>query len=70
MPKKHAKVVNRATTVKDDVYLFLIFFPVAHYQRVGEITLVTVFGIPVYKKVGGRRAFWPFLIVIDEDEVS
>ena len=33
----------------------LIFFPFATYKRVGEVALLIVFGVPVYRRVGDTR---------------
>ena len=31
----------------------LILFPIATYRSVGEVAILTILGIPVYKQVGG-----------------
>ena len=35
--------------------LYILFFPFARYTRVGDIRLVKVIGVPVYKQVGGVK---------------
>ena len=35
--------------------LYILFFPFASYTRVGDIRLVKVIGVPVYKQVGGVK---------------
>ena len=37
---------------------FFVFFPIATYTRVGDVSLLTIFGIPVYKKVGDLKAIF------------
>ena len=43
-------------------YVFVIF-PFATYKRVGEIGLLTVFGIPIYKRVDAVRSLFGFKYV-------
>lgn len=45
-----AKIEN-ITVMTQTQYVFVVI-PFATYKRVGEIGVLTVFGIPVYKHVG------------------
>lgn len=36
----------------------LVFIPFATYKRVGEVALLTVFGLPVYKRAGDARSLF------------
>ena len=40
----------------------LIFFPIATLTIVGDIGLLTVFGVPVYRRVGDVREFLGMVI--------
>lgn len=33
----------------------LVFFPVATYRRCGDMAILTVLGIPMYKRCGDKR---------------
>lgn len=50
--------IDRLTVKFEAVRYCLVFFPIATYKRVGEtIALLTVFGLPVYKRVGNVKKF-------------
>lgn len=43
----------------------IVFFPVATYQRVGDITRLTVFGLQIYARVGDARSLFGFTWGLD-----
>lgn len=45
------------TVMTQTQYVFVVI-PFATYKRVGEIGVLTVFGIPVYKHVGQVRSLF------------
>lgn len=48
---------------------FFVFFPFATLMKVGDIKLLTVFGIPVYKQVGGVKTIL-FFTLTDRKEAT
>ena len=51
-----AKIEN-ITVMTQTRYVFVIF-PFATYKQVGEIGLLTVFGVPIYKRVDHMRSLF------------
>lgn len=40
-------------------YYCILFFPIGRYTRVGDIARVTIFGLPVYQRVGdSEKILW------------
>lgn len=36
----------------------IVFFPFATFKRIGDVAILTVLGIPVYKRAGGARGLF------------
>mgnify|MGYP001127664899 CR=1 FL=1 len=43
-----------------DVHYILVIIPVARYQRVGDLAILTVLGLTVYQRVGDARSLLGF----------
>ncbi len=39
---------------------YVVFFPIATYKRIGNVSILTVFGVPVYKRVDRVRSLCGF----------
>lgn len=47
-------IIDAVVTFKK--HYVLVFVPFATYKQVGEVALLTVFGLPVFKRVGDSRS--------------
>jgi len=45
--------------VEERIY-YAVFFPVAKYQRVGEVSVLYVFWLPIYQRAGEMKRFLGF----------
>lgn len=49
-------IIDAVVTFKK--HYVLVFIPFATYKQVGEVALLTVFGLPVYKRAGHVRSLF------------
>lgn len=56
-----ASILKLTVEVKTVTRYCFIFFPIATFAKIGEVELLTVFGLPIYKKVGEVRALFGFI---------
>lgn len=47
-----AKVSDGITINATIARIYLVFFPIAVYKRVGDVIILRILGIPVYRRVG------------------
>lgn len=63
-----AAIGKLTVEVKSVTRYCLIFFPIATFTKIADVELLTVFGIPVYGKVGDFKQILFWVILTDRKE--